>query len=166
MIFSCVKICLFFFSSAEESSVRVQFYTYESHTLSLFLSLSFPQETQESYGNRNQPVGNAGKPNHDEMGLIQQDRPSSLPVSDKSVGQSEHRIQHHISSVKWTFPDASLFIPERRGIWFSFAFSGENTDQKGNLAPLVITLFPTPRWNLRTSCWCSIRYMIKNKSRD
>ncbi|KAF5891702.1 AT-rich interactive domain-containing protein 1B-like isoform X4 [Clarias magur] len=33
-------------------------------------------ETQESFGSRSQ---SAGKPNHDEMGLIQQDRPSSLP---------------------------------------------------------------------------------------
>ncbi|GAA6068250.1 AT-rich interactive domain-containing protein 1B-like, partial [Tachysurus ichikawai] len=56
-------------------------------------------ETQESYGNRSQPAGNAGKPNHDEMGLIQQDRPSSLPVSDKSVDQSESRTKHHISSL-------------------------------------------------------------------
>ncbi|XP_062863034.1 AT-rich interactive domain-containing protein 1B-like [Trichomycterus rosablanca] len=43
------------------------------------------QETQESYGNRTQPAGNAGKPNHDEMGLIQQNRPASLPDLSGSI---------------------------------------------------------------------------------
>ncbi|KAL7862408.1 hypothetical protein SRHO_G00138490 [Serrasalmus rhombeus] len=37
------------------------------------------QEAQENYGNRSHPAGNSGKSNHDEIGLIQQDRPSSLP---------------------------------------------------------------------------------------
>lgn len=78
------------------------------------LSLSFSQETQESYGNRNQPAGNAGKPNHDEMGLMQQDRPSSLPVSDASVDQSERRIKRHVSSVKWRNKSfLLLFISEK-----------------------------------------------------
>ncbi|XP_026857281.2 AT-rich interactive domain-containing protein 1B isoform X1 [Electrophorus electricus] len=43
------------------------------------------QEAPDNYGNRNQSVGNSGKPNHDEMGLIQQDRPSSLPDLSGSI---------------------------------------------------------------------------------
>lgn len=109
------------------------FCTFESHkTLFTSLSLSvchslcltLSQETQESYGSRSQPAGNAGKPNHDELGLIQQDRPSSLPVSDKSVDQSEHRIKHHITRVKrenW----ARLFVYFGKA-GNSIFFSGEN----------------------------------------
>ncbi|XP_076835193.1 AT-rich interactive domain-containing protein 1B-like [Brachyhypopomus gauderio] len=52
------------------------------------------QEAQDSYGNRNQSVGNSGKPNHDEMGLIQQERPSSLPVSDNPADQPDCRKAH------------------------------------------------------------------------
>ncbi|MBN3319358.1 ARI1B protein, partial [Atractosteus spatula] len=36
---------------------------------------------QESYGNRSQPSMTPGKPSHEDMNLIQQDRPSSLPDS-------------------------------------------------------------------------------------
>ncbi|XP_072545173.1 AT-rich interactive domain-containing protein 1B-like isoform X3 [Salminus brasiliensis] len=43
------------------------------------------QETQENYGNRSHPAGNSGKSNHDEMGLIQQERPSSLPDLSGSI---------------------------------------------------------------------------------
>ncbi|XP_042156565.1 AT-rich interactive domain-containing protein 1B-like isoform X6 [Oncorhynchus tshawytscha] len=40
-----------------------------------------PQQdvSQEGYGNRGQSAMTPGKPNHEEMGLSQQDRPSSLP---------------------------------------------------------------------------------------
>uniref|UniRef100_A0A8B9LEY1 AT rich interactive domain 1B (SWI1-like) n=1 Tax=Astyanax mexicanus TaxID=7994 RepID=A0A8B9LEY1_ASTMX len=40
---------------------------------------------QEGYGNRGQPAITPGKPNHDEMGLNQQDRPSSLPDLSGSI---------------------------------------------------------------------------------
>ncbi|XP_061480195.1 AT-rich interactive domain-containing protein 1B isoform X10 [Rhineura floridana] len=45
---------------------------------------------QDGYGNRSQPPITQGKPNHEELNLIQQERPSSLPVevlaSDASFG--------------------------------------------------------------------------------
>uniref|UniRef100_A0A3B4EGM9 ARID domain-containing protein n=1 Tax=Pygocentrus nattereri TaxID=42514 RepID=A0A3B4EGM9_PYGNA len=40
---------------------------------------------QEGYGSRGQPAMTPGKPNHDEMGLNQQDRPSSLPDLSGSI---------------------------------------------------------------------------------
>ncbi|XP_061098338.1 AT-rich interactive domain-containing protein 1B [Conger conger] len=40
---------------------------------------------QESYGNRSQPAMTPGKPNHEEMGLVQQERPSSLPDLSGSI---------------------------------------------------------------------------------
>ncbi|XP_062325531.1 AT-rich interactive domain-containing protein 1B-like [Osmerus eperlanus] len=40
---------------------------------------------QESYNNRSQAPGNSGKANHEDMGLIQQDRPSSLPDLSGSI---------------------------------------------------------------------------------
>uniref|UniRef100_A0A3B4C3S4 ARID domain-containing protein n=1 Tax=Pygocentrus nattereri TaxID=42514 RepID=A0A3B4C3S4_PYGNA len=43
------------------------------------------QQAQENYGNRSHPAGNSGKSNHDEIGLIQQDRPSSLPDLSGSI---------------------------------------------------------------------------------
>uniref|UniRef100_A0AAZ3QJ73 ARID domain-containing protein n=1 Tax=Oncorhynchus tshawytscha TaxID=74940 RepID=A0AAZ3QJ73_ONCTS len=39
----------------------------------------YPDVSQEGYGNRGQSAMTPGKPNHEEMGLSQQDRPSSLP---------------------------------------------------------------------------------------
>eukprot|EP00063_Salmo_salar_P085500 XP_014060335.1 PREDICTED: AT-rich interactive domain-containing protein 1B isoform X4 [Salmo salar] len=45
--------------------------------------MQYPQQqqdvSQEGYGNRGQSAMTPGKPNHEEMGLSQQDRPSSLP---------------------------------------------------------------------------------------
>ncbi|GAA6104976.1 AT-rich interactive domain-containing protein 1B isoform X1 [Tachysurus ichikawai] len=38
--------------------------------------------SDEAYGSRAQPAMTPGKPNHDEMGLNQQERPSSLPRRD------------------------------------------------------------------------------------
>nr|XP_015208997.1 PREDICTED: AT-rich interactive domain-containing protein 1B [Lepisosteus oculatus] len=40
---------------------------------------------QESYGNRSQPSMTPGKPSHEDMNLIQQDRPSSLPDLSGSI---------------------------------------------------------------------------------
>ncbi|XP_060722244.1 AT-rich interactive domain-containing protein 1B isoform X2 [Tachysurus vachellii] len=40
---------------------------------------------QEAYGSRAQPAMTPGKPNHDEMGLNQQERPSSLPDLSGSI---------------------------------------------------------------------------------
>ncbi|XP_062857799.1 AT-rich interactive domain-containing protein 1B isoform X2 [Trichomycterus rosablanca] len=40
---------------------------------------------QEAYSGRGQPAMTPGKPNHDEMGLNQQDRPSSLPDLSGSI---------------------------------------------------------------------------------
>lgn len=42
---------------------------------------------QEAYGSRAQPAMPPGKPNHDDMGLDQQERPSSLPVSPRGATQ-------------------------------------------------------------------------------
>lgn len=36
--------------------------------------------SQEGYGTRSQPPLASGKPNHEDLNLIQQERPSSLPV--------------------------------------------------------------------------------------
>lgn len=36
--------------------------------------------SQEGYGTRSQPPVTQNKPNHEELTLIQQERPSSLPV--------------------------------------------------------------------------------------
>uniref|UniRef100_A0AAR2M319 ARID domain-containing protein n=1 Tax=Pygocentrus nattereri TaxID=42514 RepID=A0AAR2M319_PYGNA len=50
--------------------------------------LQYPQQQdapQEGYGSRGQPAMTPGKPNHDEMGLNQQDRPSSLPDLSGSI---------------------------------------------------------------------------------
>ncbi|XP_041716820.1 AT-rich interactive domain-containing protein 1B isoform X1 [Coregonus clupeaformis] len=46
-----------------------------------------PQQdvSQEGYGNRGQSAMTPGKPNHEEMGLSQQDRPSSLPDLSGSI---------------------------------------------------------------------------------
>ncbi|KAJ8270971.1 hypothetical protein GJAV_G00121320 [Gymnothorax javanicus] len=40
---------------------------------------------QESYGSRNQPTMPPGKSNHEEIGLVQQERPSSLPDLSGSI---------------------------------------------------------------------------------
>ncbi|KAJ8356125.1 hypothetical protein SKAU_G00189190 [Synaphobranchus kaupii] len=51
-------------------------------------AMQYPQQQevpQESYGNRSQPAMTPGKPNHEEMGLVQQERPSSLPDLSGSI---------------------------------------------------------------------------------
>ncbi|KAL4624053.1 AT-rich interactive domain-containing protein 1B [Arapaima gigas] len=43
------------------------------------------ENQQESYGNRTQPPLASGQPDHEEMGIIQQERPSSLPDLSGSI---------------------------------------------------------------------------------
>lgn len=43
--------------------------------------------SQEGYGTRSQPPMAPGKPNHEDLNLIQQERPSSLPVRKQCLFQ-------------------------------------------------------------------------------
>ncbi|KFQ54553.1 AT-rich interactive domain-containing protein 1A, partial [Nestor notabilis] len=47
--------------------------------LIILLQLLFQDMSQEGYGTRSQPPMAPGKPNHEDLNLIQQERPSSLP---------------------------------------------------------------------------------------
>ncbi|KFW88379.1 AT-rich interactive domain-containing protein 1A, partial [Manacus vitellinus] len=47
--------------------------------LIIFLQLLLQDMSQEGYGTRSQPPMAPGKPNHEDLNLIQQERPSSLP---------------------------------------------------------------------------------------
>ncbi|KFV47697.1 AT-rich interactive domain-containing protein 1B, partial [Tyto alba] len=47
--------------------------------LIILLQLSLQDMSQEGYGTRSQPPMAPGKPNHEDLNLIQQERPSSLP---------------------------------------------------------------------------------------
>ncbi|KFP03250.1 AT-rich interactive domain-containing protein 1A, partial [Calypte anna] len=47
--------------------------------LIILLQLFFQDMSQEGYGTRSQPPMAPGKPNHEDLNLIQQERPSSLP---------------------------------------------------------------------------------------
>lgn len=74
----------------------------------LCLSVTLQEVPQEAYGGRGQSAAmTPGKPNHEEMSLSQQERPSSLPVSPNtqllSAGQAQrpptlhthtHRVHH------------------------------------------------------------------------
>lgn len=60
----------------------------------LCLSVTLQEVPQEAYGGRGQSAAmTPGKPNHEEMSLSQQERPSSLPVSSNtqllSAGQAQ-----------------------------------------------------------------------------
>lgn len=85
----------------------------------LCLSLTLQEVPQEAYGGRGQSAAmTPGKPNHEEMSLSQQERPSSLPVSPNtqllSAGQAQrpptlhtHRHAHsssHKTNNKPEFP--------------------------------------------------------------
>lgn len=48
--------------------------------LIILLQLFLQDMSQEGYGTRSQPPMAPGKPNHEDLNLIQQERPSSLPV--------------------------------------------------------------------------------------
>ena len=48
--------------------------------LIILLQLLLQDMSQEGYGARSQPPMAPGKPNHEDLNLIQQERPSSLPV--------------------------------------------------------------------------------------
>lgn len=72
----------------------------------LCLSVTLQEVPQEAYGGRGQSAAmTPGKPNHEEMSLSQQERPSSLPVSPNtqllSAGQAQrpptlhaHKVHH------------------------------------------------------------------------
>ena len=52
-------------------------------------SASLQEVPQEAYGGRGQSAAmTPGKPNHEEMSLSQQERPSSLPVSLREIRQT------------------------------------------------------------------------------
>lgn len=51
------------------------------HIINKGFPVCFLQDmSQEGYGTRSQPPITQGKPNHEDLNLIQQERPSSLPV--------------------------------------------------------------------------------------
>ncbi|KFM08973.1 AT-rich interactive domain-containing protein 1A, partial [Aptenodytes forsteri] len=56
-----------------------EYFLSEKSQLIILLQLLLQDMSQEGYGTRSQPPMAPGKPNHEDLNLIQQERPSSLP---------------------------------------------------------------------------------------
>lgn len=66
--------------------------------------------SQEGYGTRSQPPITQGKPNHEELNLIQQERPSSLPVSCNDVFCVENNtVNSTVQARFWNFAYLMFF---------------------------------------------------------
>ncbi|KFV72847.1 AT-rich interactive domain-containing protein 1A, partial [Dryobates pubescens] len=85
-----VFLALFLFSPHKTDAVESSFiyhghYCFAFHfnsvedSLMILLQLLLQDMSQEGYGSRSQPPMATGKPNHEDLNLIQQERPSSLP---------------------------------------------------------------------------------------
>uniref|UniRef100_A0AAY4DMU0 ARID domain-containing protein n=1 Tax=Denticeps clupeoides TaxID=299321 RepID=A0AAY4DMU0_9TELE len=67
----------------------------------IFYFLSLQEVSHEGYGSSrsSQPVGTSGKPNHEEIGLMQPERPSSLPDLSGSIDDLTMGTEPGLSSV-------------------------------------------------------------------